>query len=1771
MNKSGSPPPSPLGGVSLHKLSGLLVAVVAASLLTAGPVPAAADDTQPTPSPEPTTAPSTTTFPKPDDPDADLRAAIAEARKQNKPVEVLSKGTESSRSWAYPDGHITTDTYAGPARVKQADGSFEWIDTTLVERDGTFQPKTAKADVRFSQGGDTKLASLENADKAQLFALEWPTPLPKPRIEGNKAIYAGAAGPTADLVVTALATGFRHDVVLHERPTGPVEFRLPVRTKGLKLSETKVGGLKLTDAKGKTVASAAEPFMTEAPSSDAKTLPHQRGEIDASVVTAKNGGQVLVIKPDPAFLADEKTTYPVTVDPTVSLTATTDAWVQSKTGAADATGSELNIGTGTYYQSERRCTGSVCTYTNKIYPNFLRGYVGFGSISGFSGKYVDSATIQLLGSYAGPCGSRTLTALPITSSWSTSSLSWSGLPPTTSTGAVTITPSCGSSTVTSFNVTQMAKNWAAGSPSYGVELKSTEDSRSSWPDDPNPVTAQYWSFNSVESGQSPPKLTVNYLLPPEIPTVTGESIDSIAGNDAISRSSDVKVSYKSTSIDGKKIDYLVSISDPTRPIPLPPVPSPSPSPTSSPSPSPTSTAIPGLVAAYGMNEGSGTTVADASGSGNTGTASATSWAAGKFGQALSFNGTSSWVTVNDSPSLRLTNKITMEAWVKPTSIFNWHTILMKEASPDDSSYALYASITANGGIPIGPATDLQIDGYYDGADTPTKLPTNTWSHVAGTYDGTSTKIYVNGTLAAETTLSGDVTNGAAPLRIGGNNPFGDYFSGLIDEVRIYKTALTQGQIQADMNNPVGAAPAPDNPPSAPGTVTAVAGPDTINLSWDAALDDRGAVTYQVHRSKTAGFTPSTTTRVATVSNLTYADSGMVQGQYYYRVVAIDSAGQAGPASNEVSALTSAQLFPPVTGANSGQVVNNEFNLGSPDSFKFKVKACLTGITPRMCNETPYYRITTDAPYAPTDTGTGLGNPQIPILSAMVARPSGGPVTAKFYLTNSLGQPVGSVPLAQRTVPGRERVSVEVPEGTVQGGQAYSWRVQTCVQEICSSKSEPETFTVDPVEGEDTTAPVTQTVTLAQDHLYLKSGKSSPTACGGAPCLLTDTSTIHVDGTSGDATVATLAINLSDIPDGAMIDSALLDLGSATCEDGTCPADTAISLRPLSGSVTSDTKASDLAGMAVATTYTATVANPQVNVTDDVYAWFLVETSRAGRMTFGEAAASVPVSVKISYVSPGPPSPVMNLAASPGDSSATASWGVPESNGSMSVLDGYDVEVLDAAGALVDSEETEDATIGIDGLTNDATYTVRVRSRTRFGDSAWSSTTVTPKAPPGCGASTYTDAIVSYYQAQDAVLEGQAADVWSVSGMTPNSRVAGAVSVLNAPLTQEFQSLGEAGITRSDSTVTLKNVVVSPSAGGKIQVSATVERTWKETTSAAASGASVSARSVQTQDETGTPGQVEPRDSSDNVTYTFDPCDRLNVTLEMSDQNEDSSDYVDTGTGSSTGDGADVLARYFGVSSRSSLAATSATKSTSALSTATTCPQGRYWTGIKIASKLSKGLAKGMLLEVVGGSRWQVCKPRPDIHEWNVDQIGAVTTVYTNSSFRNPKIKKNGKLTADNATKKRNDYIRKWSNVELATTACFRVDQSQVTPNFEIGVGGEFGFPIAAINVSGAAGVTMAASAAKDCGATAQAASRVGGQNASVAFRTSMWSVNNSAIATCFTTAGVWCNVGLYRQSTTGTFNFAKSKGVDAHLKLSPTSGWLGYAYYCDTIYKTCFR
>lgn len=200
-------------------------------------------------------------------------------------------------------------------------------------------------------------------------------------------------------------------------------------------------------------------------------------------------------------------------------------------------------------------------------------------------------------------------------------------------------------------------------------------------------------------------------------------------------------------------------------------------------------------AGYGFEEATGTTTADASGKGNTGTITSATHVAGKYGNGLSFNGTSSWVTVASATSLNLTGAMTLEAWVKPAALSGWQSVILKEA-PAGLAYSLYA----NDGAPH-PAAYAHI-GTDKEAFGSASLPLNAWSHLAATYDGTTLRMYVNATQVGALSLTGSILTSTGALRIGGNSVWGEYFNGVIDEVRVYSRALLLTEIQTDMNTPV---------------------------------------------------------------------------------------------------------------------------------------------------------------------------------------------------------------------------------------------------------------------------------------------------------------------------------------------------------------------------------------------------------------------------------------------------------------------------------------------------------------------------------------------------------------------------------------------------------------------------------------------------------------------------------------------------------------------------------------------------------------------------------------------------------------------------------------------------------------------------------------------------------------------------------------------------------------------------------------------------------
>ena len=280
----------------------------------------------------------------------------------------------------------------------------------------------------------------------------------------------------------------------------------------------------------------------------------------------------------------------------------------------------------------------------------------------------------------------------------------------------------------------------------------------------------------------------------------------------------------------------------------------------------------GLVSAYSFSEGAGSTVSDSSGNGDTGTINGATWtSAGKYGSALSFNGTSSYVDLGNAASLQLTGSMTASAWVYATA-----------NPPDDGQIIAKSDYTNGWQLKTTPDTGVRTFGFAisDGTThvqrySKTVLSLNTWYYVTGVYNAAAQTldIYVNGVLD-DGVLSGTVPAAqanAAQNALIGMRSGGFYFNGTIDEVRVYNTALTQAAIQTDMNTPIGSGvslPVLTSLQCAPTTLgSGAAATCTVTLNQAAPS---GGAAVSISDNSTLLTTPASVTVAAGATSATFS-------------------------------------------------------------------------------------------------------------------------------------------------------------------------------------------------------------------------------------------------------------------------------------------------------------------------------------------------------------------------------------------------------------------------------------------------------------------------------------------------------------------------------------------------------------------------------------------------------------------------------------------------------------------------------------------------------------------------------------------------------------------------------------------------------------------------------------------------------------------------------------------------------------------------------------
>jgi large repetitive protein len=194
-----------------------------------------------------------------------------------------------------------------------------------------------------------------------------------------------------------------------------------------------------------------------------------------------------------------------------------------------------------------------------------------------------------------------------------------------------------------------------------------------------------------------------------------------------------------------------------------------------------------------LDQTSGTTVPDASGTGHPATATGVTWSGG----AASFAGTSSQQIATNGPVLDTTGSFTISAWVNLASTASAsQTFVSQDASVDSGFFLKYNSGSWQFSRPL---TNTTSPAAARATATATS-PTGTWTHLAGTYDASSgtMTLYVNGAQAATAT---DATPYAATgaLAIGRsfyNGAVSDQVDGSVSDVQVYQQALPASSVSA---------------------------------------------------------------------------------------------------------------------------------------------------------------------------------------------------------------------------------------------------------------------------------------------------------------------------------------------------------------------------------------------------------------------------------------------------------------------------------------------------------------------------------------------------------------------------------------------------------------------------------------------------------------------------------------------------------------------------------------------------------------------------------------------------------------------------------------------------------------------------------------------------------------------------------------------------------------------------------------------------------------
>jgi len=197
----------------------------------------------------------------------------------------------------------------------------------------------------------------------------------------------------------------------------------------------------------------------------------------------------------------------------------------------------------------------------------------------------------------------------------------------------------------------------------------------------------------------------------------------------------------------------------------------------------------GLLAWWSFNETNGVVALDGSGNRHGGILHETERCTGYAGAAISCTG--GWLAVNTVAKFSFSTQLTVSCWVKTERSNQTQAWIVNRIQGGGENTGFRLGLM-NGRLVF----NIPVSNWSHSATASIPVPLSRWTHVAGTYDGQQICVYQNGTCTGTYPRTGPIYPNQFPLYIGAFAPHHSaYFSGILDEVRLYNRALTEREIQ----------------------------------------------------------------------------------------------------------------------------------------------------------------------------------------------------------------------------------------------------------------------------------------------------------------------------------------------------------------------------------------------------------------------------------------------------------------------------------------------------------------------------------------------------------------------------------------------------------------------------------------------------------------------------------------------------------------------------------------------------------------------------------------------------------------------------------------------------------------------------------------------------------------------------------------------------------------------------------------------------------------